>query len=748
MKPWEKYAANGQQQPAEAEGPWTKYASANQDPAAPTAPKSSRIAKTNGKENYWGNFGEGMKTEVVSMPLGLMKGMSDVAQDKPAESYEKSPMGLVEFVLDRSAKLSPASIGPYLAGKNLNNAGLAKPLTTAARQNAKDAARLAQLPGGLVGQVAGGIVTAPLMPQAGTIKQAAALGAAMGLLRPVDAEDGEQTAQRLTNAAGGGVGGAIGGALANGISRGVGAVVRKGKEVLNSGRETAGQMSDQVVNEVRALMRQNGIDFDRLSQAAKADALRVVRDALGTGSKDNANAAAREAALATLKEPIKGTKGQLTQDYAQHRNETLLADSGSQALRDRMDEQAAKVAKNIDLTRQAAKGQVMSEADAGRKVRGVFDRLYEAEKAKTKALYQAAEEKEGKLPVKVGDDLLNFFKENAGFDGVGALLSKAKALGVVGVDVEGKLVAKPVEARKLYGLRSAASTLQKDGGSAAKYAADAKAIVDDAFDNLGPMYKQAAAQRRQQAIKFELPQILQKVYGEAKGGLDPKVADEDLVRALAKGSIQDIKNLKRTLLLNPKAVNPREAVGLWQDMRQQMLDDITAKSVIQDGAKTKINYQTLKNNLDKIGDDRLKLILGPKVANELRQIEAAARILFKAPEQKTGGSGTAGNLMLRLKGLSEMAVDGMASRVPFVGRAVAGGMQAARAAHKANADTAEALAPIGAQIKKDLRKRQLEQLLSSLPASTARRVLGQLGALSGVGLVAPSPLDPADSTPE
>lgn len=694
---------------------WSASQAAPSKPQAAPAPKPTPKPDEPGfLENAW----EGVKTSLAGLPIGMAQTMLDAGKGTTDRAQ-----GLGDMVQRVMMNANPARLAAAAVTAPLRREGVDKRIQQVGAQHARHSTELASKPGGLVGQVAGGLATMPLAPSGSGMLPAVMNGVLFGGLQPT-ANQGD----RAKNVAIGGVAGAAGDVIGKQVAKAGAKAYQAVTQAVAPAKKGADVLPPETVNQVRVYLMRQGVDFDKLSTAAKQDALRTVGKALDTNVAGNADAAARQAVLNSLPKPVQATRGQLTQDYAQARNEQLLADSGSAELRNLMDSQQNVIRENVELARKGMGGTQLSKEEAGQRTREAFKRLYDAEKQKTKDLYKQADAVEGKLPVKASNDLIKFLSENAGFEGVGGVVQKAKALGVLGVDKSGALVPKHVQARKLYELRRTLSDMQVGGGTQGKLAGDAKRLVDDMFDEVGPMYKAAAAQRREQAVKYELPDVLQKIYGSTKGGLDPKVADEKLVRTLQTSSINDLRTLKKTLLLNPKAVSKREVVGLWQDLRQQMLDDITDKAVVQDGKLTKINYQTLKNNLAKVGDERLRLVLGPKAANELKQIEAAARILFKSPESKTPGSATAGNLLLRLNSVKEML-----ERIPMpqAARMVVGGAKAAHKAAKRELETADALRPIGDQIDKDLRRRQLELVMQSVPVATSRRLIGQMSALAG-----------------
>jgi len=399
-----------------------------------------------------------------------------------------------------------------------------------------------------------------------------------------------------------------------------------------------------IQNNVIVDLKQSGINFDELLPAVKDKVNDYVAKAMTLGA-DPTDAAqvARQAILEANPIPMKGLKGQLSQDVIDQQTERMAADSiFGGAIKDKLKSDPVNLIANMDAIHKKMGREITSESDFGRSLRDFVTGKYSAKKEATSALYKEAKETAGGLPVTVGDDIIEFFRINKGFPGVGGLLEKAKALGIVSQDDTGKLIAETSDFRRLAELRSSASALTKGGGSESAYGGQLKTSLDDIFEKQGgELYRAAVKSRREQGLTFESgPRVISK---SLKMGTetDPAIDTEDLFRKLiVNGSIDDVKNLY-TFAMKNKAPEQVEAV---RSMTAQYLKD---SAVVADSTGVSVSWPKLESAIKKMGGkEKLVTIYGKKHAGEIINLIESAKILNKQQPFAAGGSQTASRAVM------------------------------------------------------------------------------------------------------
>lgn len=535
-------------------------------------------------------------------------------------------------------------------------------------------AALALAPGGVL-KGAGALVSkAPMLAKAGgiltaageglnaakTMKGAAAAGATLGALAPVASDEG-----RIGNMAMGAAGGAIG--------QKVGSIV--GNQLAKAAQRRASvetSLTAQELPDIQAALAKSGIDFDGLSDAAKNNVAKYYRQAINTGGEIAPDEAARAALLASLPKPIKGTKGQLSQNYVQQEREALLSDSGffGEKFRSAREQQRQLVSDNFDELTKATGGEGVNLQRVGENYRGGLQSLYDAEKANVSGLYKQAEEAAGGKVV-AAPQLVKWFEENAGLEGVDALAGRAKALGIIG-ERDGRYVARPVELKRLNELRKTATAATLDGGTKGYYAGGLKSQVDDLFEQLGGAeYKTAIAARREMGRKFGGSEAVAKLL-EMKNmyrGTD-KVSDEKVFNSLLFSGSN--KELRHAVSLGADVKDLRAAA--IQHLKDKGMEEVNGKMIIRPA--------TMKRELERIGQDKLKTLLGPEMAAKINDVVTAAQILERKQPSLAGGSQTAS----RLANMGNMFIN-LLDKVPAVGPALKHTAKAAQAATHAKAAT-------------------------------------------------------------
>lgn len=565
-------------------------------------------------------------------------------------------------------------------------------------------AALALAPGGVLKGAGALLSKAPMLAKAGaalttageglnaakTMKGAAAAGATLGALAPVASDD-----SRISNMAMGATGGAIG--------QKVGTIVGNqiGKVAQNIAAKKGIKPADDELQAIHDALAKSGITFDDLSDNAKQTVTRYYRQAINTGGEIAPDEAARAALLASLPKPIKGTKGQISQNYLQQEREALLSDSGffGDKFRGAREQQRQLMADNFDELTKATGGEGVNLQRVGENYRGGLQSLYDAEKANVSGLYKQAEEAAGGKAV-AAPQLVKWFEENAGLEGVDALAGRAKALGIIG-ERDGRYVARPVELKRLNELRKTATAATLDGGTKGYYAGGLKSQVDDLFEQLGGTeYKAAIAARREMGRKFGDSEAVAKLL-EMKNmyrGTD-KVPDEKVFSSLLFSGSN--KELRHAVSLGADVKDLRAAAV--QHLKDKGMEEVNGKMVIRPA--------TMKREIERIGQDKLKTLLGPELAAKINDVVTAAQILERKQPSLAGGSQTAS----RLANMGNMFIN-LLDKIPAAGPVI---KQAARATQAA-AHAKEATKPFEQRLAKSL-------VVNDPRSTAARNALQSLG---------------------
>lgn len=420
-----------------------------------------------------------------------------------------------------------------------------------------------------------------------------------------------------------------------------------------------------IQNNINLTMKNSGIDLDSLPPQIRNQVDDYVAQAVAyKANPEQAAEVAREAIL--KKVGTTGSKGQITQKSIEQMREEIARASGyGDSLVAQKTDQQTKLFDYMDKMESATGGKQLSEADFGRSLRDFVSGKYAGKRAQVSSMYKKAEEVLGDVPAKLSDNEVVWFAENAGFPGVNGLTTKAKALGILGTDDAGNLIAKDVNFKKLAQLRSSASQMTKGGGQEAHYGGEFKKQLDNFIEkNGGDMYKQAAKARREQGLTYEsgskaISQMLKKAGGSETA---PMVADEDIFnKVIVNMSNDEVGKLMKF------AAKDAKGEGAIRNVRSQ------AVAYLRDAAqgkndRTSFSYGNLENAINKMGGiDKLKVIFGDEAAKEVNLVLQAGKIANKAAPKFNTGSDTTGKMALLgnsvLKMLDKVPVVGTASKV-------------------------------------------------------------------------------------
>lgn len=448
-----------------------------------------------------------------------------------------------------------------------------------------------------------------------------------------------------------------------------------------------------------------GLDWAGLADSVRAKLTDIARTA-GELEKLDPQALKRYATLQGLKVPVPATRGALTRDTGQLLNEDV-AKADTTAGRPIVDIQNAgdtALQANLDVLRGrvAGRGKAGASAtnaeEAGGTVQGAARAKEAAGEANYKRLYKAARETEPNAAASI-EPVAALLKTNPEIQHLGWLqswLKKTNSLRGAADQQTTPLAA--VKLSELQDLRSLASEIARTGGKEGHYAGQVMRAIDESMESVpegAKAWKAARNAFREHKLEFNDQRAVGKLVDD-KTRTDRIGALEKTVDTIANGSLESIRQVKRTLLTGGDEATRTAGKKAWREVRVQVVDRIkreATKSAQEKADGTnKLSVAKLKQVIDSYGPDKLNEIFGPGSAKEVGRILEAARIVKYAPESL--GSNTANKLLAFLgKGLGKL------EQIPFAGKVVGGAVDLAKGFGKvkeagANARIAEKAATV------------------------------------------------------
>ena len=449
-----------------------------------------------------------------------------------------------------------------------------------------------------------------------------------------------------------------------------------------------------------------GLDWAALPEAFRGQLTEIAKTAGGLEKLDPA-ALTRQAQLQSLDRPVPATRGQLTRDPVQLRNEgNVSATDAGKPIRDIHQEANAALIENLDILRGQQKSLAASPEQVGQSVQGAARAKLDAQKAEVSRLYKEAKEKgDLQAPASI-KPLAKLVIDSVNKEHLGWVRSWLKGR-------EGK--GPNATLAELEDLRQTAVADAMDGGTKGYYAGKVIAAIDQATEGVGGnAYKAARAARKKQAMEFEEQGGVARLV-ENKSRTDRAVALEDTWRkTVLGGSIEDLAAVKRTLLTGGDAATRKAGFQAWRDLRAQTIQHIKDQATqgvsrFSDGSPN-VTAASMERAIKSVGPEKLNALFGPGTVAKLNQIMEATRTVKTEPPAGFKGSPTFANILAFL--------EGNIGKVPVLGDSVTG---AVRGVAK--------LKELGAA-GREVRKAQGSPLEDAARASAAQQARGNaLGAL-------------------
>lgn len=424
------------------------------------------------------------------------------------------------------------------------------------------------------------------------------------------------------------------------------------------------------------------LDWDSLGAAFKQRLTDIAKKS-GDLSKLDPKAVERQAHLESLPVPVKTTRGKLTRDAAELRNEAnVAATAAGKPIRDIDVQSNRDLQKNLEVLKGKVQGTGSTAgkaASAEQTGLSVQDQALRPKallaKKNIDTLYdkaRAAGEMQGPVDAK---PILDFIKGSVDPDEYAYATKFLKGKGA------GE---KPITLDELEKLRQDAVAKASAGGSEGHYAGQLIKTIDAAEEGAGGQaFKAARKARKDYATEFEEPGAIDRLVSN-KSRTDRATALEDTWRQVVKGgSLEDLDKVKRTLLTGGDAKTRTAGRVAWRDIKAETVDrilaDATKGSATNEAGERVLSPASLEKAINGIGRQKLESILGKSNTDQIYKILEAVKMVRTDPSIRNAGSSTVQNLLTALEKAipGGKYVGGAARAVKSMGEAPAAARRAA-----------------------------------------------------------------------
>lgn len=689
MKPWERYAS-----PPVPGGPWEKYAQGEPLPAP---------------------------QEMSGMERGAMrvKGVMDAATELPYVG------GTARALRDRAQAVAQTVARPFASRETMNEYEGLRQSSEQGYQDARrqqgdegfdwdrtiggaaiDAVITSRLPG-----VRGG----PAPTMLGRMKQGAIIGGSAGALTPVASEKqgGEFYLTKALQTAGGGLVGGLAPLVVEPVIAGITAGAnRVASRIAALPKMIAGQTSDKAIEFNLAMtLKTQGVDWGKLSTDVQKSMLADVRAAIKAGKPITPEQVARYADFKAIGAPA--TRGQITLDPMLVKQEQNLKGvmGVGEDLTQRFDLQNKAVFDRLAQTQAGTGSANANPLDAGRAITERLAGVNAAERAKVSAAYTAAKNAAGTEAEVPLQRLAQTFGEMRGtldmdllpgpvrtrLTSYGLMDGKqTKLFTVAGADDLLKTInanydpMKPAAARALDELRRAV-----------------KGSIDDMADAGGPAAGLFSTARKTASARFRQLETTPALQAAKDGKLVP----DDVIERYVIGKGAKVDGLQNLLKAGGEPVKSDVKASVLSHLR-------TVAQGTSPDAAPQFQYASFKRELDRIGQDKLKLIFSADELSEINRLARIGSVMNFSPKSVT----------INRSGTSQAVIDLMsrAQGVPFVNRLLAAPTMSAIQQNQAYNAANAGLAGVPGGLMSDALRAQLAERSGLLGAAAIAPLPGLL----------------------
>jgi hypothetical protein len=438
----------------------------------------------------------------------------------------------------------------------------------------------------------------------------------------------------------------------------------------------------------REYASRHGLDWSRLGAGTRKALTTIAQDATAL-DKLNPAAVRRQAALQQLRVPVQATRGQLERDPVQLRREAIASNTSEgqpirdidlaanrdlqanlEVLRGRVGGQRGGLHEPVDAEGNPVPGSIRAPTkqptQVGESLQGAARAKAMASKRNYNALYKKARETEpdAKVPVKPFADLLTENPEIQHLGWVQSWLSKAKSVLPKDPETGAAPELNEVTLKELHDLRSKANDIARTGGKEGYYAGQVVKGIDEAMKAApegAAAWKAANDAFRKHQQEFGDQGIVKQLVSQKKGGADRALALEKTWSKVATGPLDQIRQVKKTLLTGTDPALRAKGRAAWRDLRAEtvnrILEDARNVTGADESERAILTETALRKSINRIPRENLEELIGKANTRELYAILRARRITTRSPVGgRTTQSGTVPNaLVLAERGASAKA---------------------------------------------------------------------------------------------
>jgi len=496
--------------------------------------------------------------------------------------------------------------------------------------------------------------------------------------------------------------------------------------------------------------RSIGLDWTRVAAEIK-DRLTAIARESGDFSGLDPEALKREALLKGLRVPVTTTRAKLTRSSPDLRREAVASktDAGEPirqtdiranrdiqanleilrgrkaGLRGGLHDPAEEGAPSGPSVRAPTKG----AEEVGRSVQGSIRAKAKASKARYDALYKKARETEPDARVSVAP-LHEMLEANPEIQHLGFMQGWLSRAARTLKTPEGEVPKlENATLKELHDLREKAGGIARAGGTDGYYAGQVVRAIDKAMEEVpegAKAWKAANKAYREHQAEFKDQGIIKKLVTNKAG--DRSLALEKTAQTIAKGSIEQIRQVKRSLLTGGDKAARFEGRRAWRDLQGETVNRILedARNVVatDEAERQVLTAAALRKGINAVGRDRLTEILGKSTTDELYRILRAAKITRTEPAGRVTESGTVPNALV-------LAEKHLAHYIPFgnLARGVKEGVKSLTERGKAAREVDEAVKTPLQSAAEEAERRAAARNAATRARLTTLRAARDVGAL-------------------
>lgn len=389
----------------------------------------------------------------------------------------------------------------------------------------------------------------------------------------------------------------------------------------------------------QAYVERLGLAWDTLSEKFKDTLSKIGAQAKNLDNLDPV-AVKRVARADQIRSPI--TRGQATRKLVDITDEeNLKRTAAGEEIRKRQAQQDTALHDELSAIRKkvAPGSKVEDASDVGASLQGAARRKLQILKAQASVLYDDARAK-GEMAKPVDPKpLAEWMAENPGRSAnVGWITERMKAY----ADKAGT-----VTLENLENLRGEVSAAAGESGRKGHFAGQALAVLDQVLDSVdSASYKAARGKWREMKEEFDRQSSVRDLTSEKANTTDRRIALEDTLNRVIRGSNEGLNNIKSTLLRGGTAATRRRGARAWRDLQAGVIEHLREaaagkRKIKGEDAQLQFNSAFLDtlNQLQQGG--KLETLFGKEVATRVTELAETVRDLRTTPADRVVGPQTA-----------------------------------------------------------------------------------------------------------